>query len=418
MINLRYAIIGLSKKLLFTTIMILQLSVTFAFLYNIIYIKNDVYDTSEKVTSTFEKNNMFFIDSIYGIDEVMNKENTNFIKFYNYLKSNNDFIHCTAYEDHLLLEQFDGYEKFLLTNMYTPNKEGIVYYPIKALKVDYNYIKEFEYKITDGEILSKDDFNYSKEEIPILLGANYKNIFKVNDEFYYFDYNYGRKKVVVKGFLDEGYNFVEKNIDKTNIKNLDNYIIYPLEEPKIVNNEDSNGKYNAINSILQSVVIINSNDINEIVNSVKEEADKSFDDIQLTNVQDKLNQFVKKYQVEKDILTTMFIIIFSMCFIAIVTNMINSIKKRYKEFAIHLLNGASIHDIHIRLFYELTIIVFSGLMFAISIIKFMKFFSSVEITMKCISELILIAICIVIIILIITSLYLKRMSINKLLRRE
>ena len=414
MFNIKFSLWELKKKIGFTIISIIQLAVTFTFLYNIIYIKNEVKNTTDKVTSTFSKDNIYTMDAFYGMDDIYSKEDNNYLEFYNYLKNSDDFIHSTAYTDHLLLKEFKN-SNFLFTTNYAPIQEEEQYYPIKTLKVDYNYIKEFKYSIIEGQDLYESDFVETRDEIPVLLGINYKNIYNINDKIEYYDYSYGKKNLIIKGFIDTGYNYVGKNIESKNIVNLDNYIIFPIENH--TSNLDKD-KFDIINSIIQSYLIINSSDIESTLIDIEENAIKNFGEIKLTNINDNIQEYIDKYKIEEDIFKVIFFIVFIMCFIGIMTNMINYINNNMKVFAINLLNGARKLDIQLIVFYQIFTIVFSSILLSIGGINLLKSLNFVVWDLGYFMQLLILALITVLILIIIPSIYIKKLSINTLLRRE
>lgn len=412
MFNIKFSFWELSKKIGFTIISIIQLAVTFTFLYNIIYIKNEVSNTTDKVTSTFSKDNMYIIDSFYGMDDIYAKENANYLEFYNYLKNSEDFIHSTAYIDHLLMKEFNN-NNFLFTTNYAPIKEEEQYYPIKTLKVDYNYIKEFKYTVIEGQDFCENDFIENRNEVPVLLGINYKDIYNINDKIEYYDYEYGKKNLIIKGFIDSGYNYIGKNIESKNVISLDNYIIFPIE-----NHTNNTDKFDIINSILQAYITINSNDVESTLIDIEKNAIKDFGEIKLTDIDENIQEYIDKYKIEEDILKVIFIIVFIMCFIGIMTNMINYINNNMKVFAINLLNGARKLDIELIVFYQIFIIVFSSIFLSISGIHLLKLLNFVEWNLGYFLQLAILALISILILIIIPSIYIKKLSINTLLRRE
>ena len=412
MFNIKFSFWELSKKIGFTIISIIQLAVTFTFLYNIIYIKNEVSNTTDKVTSTFSKDNMYIIDSFYGMDDIYAKENANYLEFYNYLKNSEDFIHSTAYIDHLLMKEFNN-NNFLFTTNYAPIKEEEQYYPIKTLKVDYNYIKEFKYTVIEGHDFCENDFIENRNEVPVLLGINYKDIYNINDKIEYYDYEYGKKNLIIKGFIDSGYNYIGKNIESKNVISLDNYIIFPIE-----NHTNNTDKFDIINSILQAYITINSNDVESTLIDIEKNAIKDFGEIKLTDIDENIQEYIDKYKIEEDILKVIFIIVFIMCFIGIMTNMINYINNNMKVFAINLLNGARKLDIELIVFYQIFIIVFSSIFLSISGIHLLKLLNFVEWNLGYFLQLAILALISILILIIIPSIYIKKLSINTLLRRE
>lgn len=107
-----------------------------------------------------------------------------------------------------------------------------------------------------------------------------------------------------------------------------------------------------------------------------------------------------------------------MCFIGIMTNMINYINNNMKVFAINLLNGARILDIQLIVFYQIFIIVFSSLILSISGIHLLQSLNFVEWKLEYFLQLFMIALLIILVLIIIPSIYIKKLSINTLLRRE
>ena len=414
MFNIKFSCWELRKKIGFTIISIIQLAVTFTFLYNIIYIKNEVTSTTDKVISTFSKDNIYTMDAFYGMDDIYSKEDSNYLEFYNYLKNSDDFIHSTAYTDHLLLKEFKD-SNFLSTTNYSPIKDEEQYYPIKALMVDYNYIKEFNYNIIEGQNLYENDFLENRDEIPVLLGINYKDVYKINDKIEYYDYKYGKKNLIIRGFIDTGSNYIGKNIESKNVISLDNYIIFPIENYTSTLEKD---KFDVINSILQSYLVINSNDVESTLIDIEKNAIEDFGEIKLTDIAENIQKYIDKYKIEEDILKVIFFIVFIMCFIGIMTNMINYINNNMKVFAINLLNGARKFDIKLIVFYQVFIIVFSSILLSIGGIHLLRGLNFVDWNLGYFLQLVVLALITILILTIIPSIYMKKLSINTLLRRE
>ncbi|MEN8433846.1 hypothetical protein NX821_001013 [Clostridium septicum] len=229
----------------------------------------------------------------------------------------------------------------------------------------------------------------------------------------YYDYKYGKKNLIVKGFIDKGYNSIGKIIESKNVISLDNYIIFPIQ-----NYTNTDDDFQVINSTLQSYLIINSNDVNSTLINIEENALKDFGEIKLTDINDNIKNYLEKYKIEEDILKVIFFIVFLMCFIGIMTNMINYINNNMKVFAINLLNGARILDIQLIVFYQIFIIVFSSLILSISGIHLLQSLNFVEWKLEYFLQLFMIALLIILVLIIIPSIYIKKLSINTLLRRE
>lgn len=106
------------------------------------------------------------------------------------------------------------------------NHDSVYITPINAIQIDYNAYKDLNLQIEDGEGLNENHFKYS-EVLPILLGSNYKEIYKKGEnlEFYYL----GKKvHACVLGFLEEGQNYNKLLLENNGIIDFNNYIVMPI----------------------------------------------------------------------------------------------------------------------------------------------------------------------------------------------
>lgn len=418
MINIKYACLGLSRKITFTIIAVLQLTISFTFLYNVIYINGQVSSAKNKITLTLDKANINLIEPVSNLDDIRSDKNNNPLKFYEYLKSNKSIEHCTVYEDHLLLRGFNNNERFLMTNNYAPEKEGTQYFPMKTLKIDYKYNENFPYKVIEGKGFTVEDFNDNGTDIPILLGSNYRNVFNINDSIEFFDYFKGKRKLKVKGFIDEGYNYIGRPISHMNIHMLDNYIIFPMPSNIKFDMNNETDKFEIENRIMESFLIINDKNPEAVIEEIVQFSSNHFGNIKITSIDEKVDKYRKMYKTEENIVTSIFLIVFIMYSIGIITNMINSLENRYKEFGVHLLNGASIQDIRIRVLYEILIIVLSSLCLSFTGIRILIMLKFVSWSYIYFGQLVLAISIITLIIAAYPMHIIKGISINSLIRRE
>lgn len=418
MLNIKYAFIGLAKRKMFTVIAIIQLAVSFIFLYNVIYVSTQINLTQDKVLSVLNKKNIYMLQPAISSDNILQNKNTDFMKFYSYLKNNKSITHCTAYEDHLLLNNFSNYQKFLLTRNYAPVEAGKQYFPIKTLKIDYNYIKTFKYRITKGENLTKRDFDSKINQIPVLLGSSYNKIFKVGDKINYYDYKNGKETLVVKGFIDSGYYYIGMPIQYENIKALDDYILFPLREVTKFDKNNAEDKCDMYNNIAENLMLINDTNKKDTIENIENESNKFFGDIKILSIEDQLAAYKKDFQLEQDIMITIFLIVFIMCTIGIVANMVNSIRNRRKEFGIHLLNGASRFDIHFRIFYEMCIIIILSVLLSVLGIRTLQCMDILKFNISAVIKLLLFSLILAVVILIYPMYTLSKIKLSSLLRSE
>ncbi|MGL5417316.1 MAG: FtsX-like permease family protein [Clostridium sp.] len=414
MMNLKIAFDSLSRKLTFTILAILQMAITFTFLYNFIYINEESKNLEEKFNNSF-KENMYVIEPFIDMDDIISEENLRDKKlylFHDYLKKTEDLKSLSSNEGYILTKEFEGYEDFLYTNNYAPNFNGIQTRAINALEIDYGYIKNFDIKVSTGEILKEEDFKIKNDRYPILLGKDFENVFKIGEEIDGFGY-YGEKIIYeVKGFVQNGYYDVGLPLNEYNIKSLDKIILVPFKYKSF------DAKSTVIETFMQinkSIITLNNS---EDKNRVIEEANKNFGKIKLTKLDDVLANYKEGIKLERTIISMIFLLVMIVCGVGIITNIMNSIKLKYKTFGVHLLSGASKKDIIKSIILEIIIIFILAGILSITGIIFLS--ESGFVTLK-IYYLIKLSVYITIVgllILIYPLIKLRKLSINKLLKGE
>lgn len=412
--NLKIAFDSLRKKGLFTIFTIIQMTITFTFLYNLIYINGESKSLEEKFNKSF-KENMYVIEPVIDLDDILaesNLKDKELYKFYDYLKENEDLGSISVNEGYILTTEFKDYEKFLYTDNYAPNFNGIQTRTINALKIDYGYIKNIGITVESGVNLAKEDFNIKNNIYPILLGQNFKGIFKIGQNIEGFD-DIGEKiQYVVKGFIDKGYYNLGIPLNEYNISSLDNSILVPLKYNKF-NKESDN--FDIITQIHKSLVTLKDDTkIEDLIN----EAKNNFGDIKVTKLDDLLEKYKEGIKFERTIVLNIFLIVMVICGIGIITNIMNSIKLRTKDFGVYMLNGASKKEIiKIVIFEILSIFALSAILSGLSIYTLGQL-GFVTINMLYILKLLIYILFITVVIIIYPISVLKKISINRLLRGE
>lgn len=100
--------------------------------------------------------------------------------------------------------------------------------PLNTVQLDYKAYEHFNLNINEGRNFQKSDF-YISEEVPIILGKNYSELYKIGDniEFYYLGV---KIKAKVIGILSQ-----DNNINYIKNISFDNYIIMPFLEINNIN---------------------------------------------------------------------------------------------------------------------------------------------------------------------------------------
>lgn len=412
--NLKIAYDSLSKKLLFTVFTIIQMTVTFTFLYNLIYINSESKSLEEKFNKSF-KENMYVIEPKIDLDDILSDDNLKgkeLYKFHDYLKSDENLKSISNLDSYILTSEFKDYEKFLYTDNYAPNFDGVQTRAINAVEVDYGYIKNFGITVKEGENLTKEDFNIKDNKFPILLGENFKGIFSIGEVIEGYDY-YGKKiDYIVKGFIDKGFYNIGVPLNEYNIRSLDNSILVPFKENKF---NKSSEVFDIVNQVHKSIVTI---DDDKNRDELLENANMNFGNIKITKLDTLLEKYKEGIKIERTIVLNIFLVVMIICAVGITTNIMNSIKLRTKDFGVYMLNGASKKDIIKIVVYEILIIfTLSALLSSVGI-SILGSLQYVTINKIYILKLLLYILIITLIILIYPIKILKKISINSLLRGE
>lgn len=412
--NFKIAFDSLSKKLLFTIFTIIQMTITFTFLYNLIYINSESKSLEEKFNKSF-KENMYVVEPFIDLDDILaedNLEGKELYRFHNYIKENKNLKSISASDGFILTKEFEGYEKFLYTDNYAPNFEGVQTRAINAIEIDYGYIENFEISVESGENLTREDFDIKNNIYPILVGQNFKGVLTIGETIEGFDYEGEKLKYIVKGFIDKGYYNISTPLNEYNIMTLDNIILSPFMDRRF--NEESS-KFDIINQVHKSIVTLNNNDeIEEFLN----EANANFGNMKVTKLDDLLKKYKEGVKLERMIVFNIFIIVMIICGIGIIANIMNSIKIRMKDFGVYMLNGASKKDIMKIVIFEILIIFALAAILASVGIVIMGNLGFVTLNKIYVAKLLIYIVIIMLVVFIYPIEVLRKISINRLLRGE
>lgn len=432
-LNIKYAYYGLIKRSKSSLLAIIQLSICLAFFYFIIKSNTNIGNEVERITSIF-KGRYIYAVSVHDDQSILNNSDKlkNSEAFCKYLKESSRLTHVTYTCSNINLQNFNGVNKFI-----SPGGRGESYSWVRSIDVSENFMKNFAFEIEQGRNFSDNDFRKDiKDAIPVILGPDYKNFFNINDEIKYNNmYGGGIRKLKVIGFLKKNYYFLSNSElnPRFDTINLDSYVIFPIqpiENTMSLKEYDKGYSYmkNVLEfrNLLNSLIIINTNSktekdkiIYEINNEVKKlnlQTDITIED--LTNKSDTLiNRFNNSVR-ESESVAYMTILFTS---IGIICTSLNSIKKRYEEFGVHIAYGCTIKDISIRIFHEIFMITTASLIlacfFIVIINKKFRLPNEAIISWICLIKLILFSIMLSLIISILPILKILKSKPTDLIKR-
>lgn len=360
--NLKYALLDLYRKPIFTILTILQLVAACTLLYESYSYKVYYSSRIEKMIQGFENKNLYYIKQTTREPDLMSLDSKKLEGLSNYLKNTHEFKYISEIYDHMSVGIGNKNGNFIMA--YQPQTvDNVTYQMVYRLDVDSNFFKKFGFKVTSGRIFNDSDFNAgSNGALPVILGDAYSGMYKVGDIIKSLD---SADKIQVIGFLDKGYYFSLPGNDS--MLNLDNYIITP-QQPivlQVSNNTDQTEdneiryKIKLNNYCLNGYLEINETDkseFNKISGSIISEAGKAGYTVKIAGLNDDVQDFITSAKKQENSINIMFLVIFCFTSVGIITSVLYSISKQLKEFGVHIMQGAVISDIARRVLYQILIL--------------------------------------------------------------
>lgn len=370
-------ITNLSKKLFFTISTIIQFAFAFALIYISLQLFINYNDANKKITNSFGENKLFSIQNNEDYAKKLYKKNNidDYNNFYNYINKNYKIINML--EDNFFVTDFDNIENFVVPNTPVTNVGEDNYYILNSLTVNNNYFENFNIKLSNGRNFNYDDYNPkdNASEIPIILGNDYSEIFKINDKIHFYDsYSNSKKTGTIIGFLEKGQFYIKKPVAIENIVSLDKTVLIPSQPIKENNQDIINNKSTNLNNLKLYLQITNSYfvDLNDSdILNLKEQSTKfNFFDISIVSMDDSISIFKEIFKQQQIIYISILILILLISSISMITNIINSINDRKREFGIYFAMGATKKYIIDLVVYEIFILIFSAALLSTLIIKY------------------------------------------------
>ena len=364
--NIKYAIDMFIRNPFLIIITIIQISSVIVFVNFTTSVTLMASDTVKIVASIFEDNNFYSIQD--RSNEEILFEHTfkqvdaadRLIKFYNYLVDNNEFVFIEYTSSALLVKGSitgdDFY--FSLENVFA-SRLGHTFSRLKSINVGSVFFDVLPYKLHKGNIFNQEDYS-SLSINKCILGYEYTNIFNVGDVIeLYNSETENIDTVEITGFLQRDSYFLDCS---QGLINLDNYIILPMKP---------------IDTSSESIIPEIDHRINQSF-IITDNVNKAFDSIQTESNRLNLYTSLRPYNMNQQgtILVSMFkriinnimpisIAVFLFSIISLITALLSIIKKRIKEFGVHLLSGATLNVIALRIFYIVILYISISLILAI-----------------------------------------------------
>jgi len=376
--NINYALDSIVNKLLFSIIIIIQLTTSILFLYNGMLFTEQNSKNIEKIESTFSTTKLFKVNDVDELDNLfkvkLKEKNilTKLVAFENFLQNSEEFTCIRFNNDPIAIEKFNGSSSFIINTSQDFRGKDKTFTRVYALQGDESFFKNFKFTFSEGRYFEGKDFE-AKENIPVILGYDYSNIYKVGDRISFCDNISGdEKQLEVIGFLSKDCYFYQKTFSPSSTFNMNNYIIYPMQKYNISSiGSDSVDEEKLADRYISdffSTMLISNKDEKYLQNLIQEKSDTlNLYNIEIQSGENLLNSFKDMCETQKQFSLIIFFIVFFFTSINMVTSLCNYVSQRRKEFGVHIMCGATMGDLCQRVFFQILILMSLSFAFMISV---------------------------------------------------
>ncbi|MGL4109843.1 ABC transporter permease [Clostridium sp. LP20] len=220
-----------------------------------------------------------------------------------------------------------------------------------SIMINYDFFNRYDLKLSEGRNFTKADFeiDYKKENIPLILGKDYKEHYKIGDTISQNISDTEKITFKIIGFYED--NAIPSILSKTefieNITFSNALSIFPT-----VKNLDFFNETVAINDV--GCFVEANNDMS--IDYVKEQFKKDYGNSNfiIRDIPLKDDYIPAKEVLYKDVINSVVLglILTILSVIGVISVLLGEIKERRKEFGIRIACGATINDLCKELFFE------------------------------------------------------------------
>lgn len=347
----KYIIKELKKNIIFTLILVIQLTVMFSILYSLFQVQSVTKAEAQKVNNYFKDKQVFTIRRVSSEDRMVSKTKASENELESIaekLIDSKDFIYTSQASYIIMMPVISEWNKFARWSELSESDEN-TYYAANHLVINKNNLKQFNIKIASGREFNDEEYSlkYDQKIIPVILGYDYSEFYKVGDIIKSFP---DGKSLKVIGILEKNQYMPCDMMEIDRYANLDDYVL-----TNTYCYDDYSTMYNGL--IQPNFIFYDNNksdsEIAESNNNIK----KLFKDKVGINViiepQEKIiNQELNASEDQLKVLNAASIILIIFLSITSIITKLSFIDKRKKEFGVHILSGGTLKDIASMIYLE------------------------------------------------------------------
>ncbi|MBV4431468.1 ABC transporter permease [Clostridium tyrobutyricum] len=341
----KYAFRGISSKFIYSFLIIAQLVFGFYAVYENINLYKTMHLESNKVEKFFKgkkvysleaqdvvNNSKYFADIINALDKIENTHK------YTFMRNINVAVYNPIFNNYKQFEQYD----------YKWSVNGKIYFLAKNITIDRTYLKTYPLKIDKGRIFNNNEFKFIGKNnaiVPVVVGSNYGKYYKVGDEILIQWRKIHYRGKIIGILKNNEYNPGDVRDQDNKYINLNDYII---STDSIFESKYDLCTFSLLNG---SYILFDDSENTSAINKKLKNITKTFNyipgvkDVGIRDLSSYISQNTDliKEQLQIVSLTAISIIIFVCITYAI--SLLDSIERRKKEYAIHIMSGGRLCDI-------------------------------------------------------------------------
>lgn len=397
--NIKYALKGIIDNKVISLLLIIQLSICLVFFVQYLNIYKEISYKTDLALKQYNTENIYVMENQENLKEETKKvlkqkslEQINEIKtqLEDFFKNTKEFKYLVSKDNitSMPLNEKTVNLDFKQTNLRVKNSDGI-YENVNIVEVPSHtinkiYLEHFGLIVESGRVFNDEDFKIDAfvEATPIIVGSQWASYYNVGDVISIYNFiknDYVQMKVI--GILPKDVKlFLHEYTSMDLINDINKIVILPdltsstydtkykeYMEGLGIPYDEKDIQIEKILTLTDALLVFN-DDLSrqDAQNTVNQKLNLyDINNIKLNTIDDKFE--IQKMSTQKTMKQNQFIFVmlFLFSFIGITISFIVSVSMRLKEFAIHILNGATKKDISIRIFLELLLMLVVSMVIAI-----------------------------------------------------
>lgn len=355
MMRIKSAFLALKKRLLFSVLLLIQITFGLATITSSINVFYNLHHLNDKSSSVLNVDKTYLINFETTADRSQsNKFNKEQIQqIYNKIQQNKDVISFGTYEERII--ELESSNRLLKNSMLADLKNKTFHDErptINSILVDENYYRLLDFSFKNGKGFSRQDFQKKGEEkMNVLAGSYFKEYFQVGDTI--------NNRYTIIGFLPENKFIVNNNSTNTYLK-LDKAMILPMSS-------EMYGEYESMFLRLHQSTVLTLRkgaDVKELQETIQLKGNSVTLHLKKLGEEISKDITVNSYSEIPQLIVGILFILFSIAGIVVTT--IVSIMMRKREFGIKMVLGESKIGVFIQIVLENTIVGIAGFGMALS----------------------------------------------------